>query len=435
MGLMRSIGVGECRIIEEPKLPNKFRTVGVVTEKWVEVIRASKQTDTEDFAYKDTESPRVADIPVEPQAERPDRRQRLSSLTSPCLRNSMSPSVSRRSSTNSPSVSRKSSSASTARTERADRSVDQRTQGTMTEMEMKVKMPTKDVKVSTEKLETRSTSTSAMVLPLGRTLPPGSPLSTPEIEQRPPLSLNLCDKCDKDIHSVAAGIISGPPLSPVICPPSPDTPWVSKIPRPCPMENPEVSRLKGATSTGNLSLSSPRSQSPVVTDRMQRSKSNLEPSSIPSRNSHFGYGSSRTPPPQRRDMGTPPPRAASALHHRWLGRQHPACPAPSQHPLQTRKASSRSSRRVCRGKPLELPQRPPTPPRRLQRANPSYRGWSHPRLSGRCSPRLVRRHQRRRRRLLESRHTTEARLASPTPTWIRSRSTQRSRVHLKCKRR
>jgi len=314
MGLMRSIGVGECRIIEEPKLPNKFRTVGVVTEKWVEVIRASKQTDTEDFAYKDTESPRVADIPVEPQTERPDRRQRLSSLTSPCLRNSMSPSVSRRSSTNSPSVSRKSSSASTARTERADRSVDQRTQGTMTEMEMKVKMPTKDVKVATEKLETRSTATSALILPLNKALPPGSPLSTPEIEQRPPLSLNLCDKCDKDIHQVAAGIISGPPLSPVICPPSPDTPWVSKIPRPCPMENPEVSRLKGATSTGNLSLSSPRSQSPVVTDRMQRSKSNLEPSSIPSRNSHFGYGSSRTPPPQRRDMGTPPP--------------HPKSPAP-----------------------------------------------------------------------------------------------------------
>merc|ERR1719430_1150831 len=333
MGLMRSIGVGECRIIEEPKEPNKNRTVGVVTEKWVEVIKASKQTDTEDFAYKDTESPRVADIPVEPQAERPDRRQRLSSLTSPCLRNSMSPSVSRRSSTNSPSVSRKSSSASTARTERGDRSVDQRTQGTMTEMEMKVKMPTKDVKVATEKLETRSTATSALILPLNKVLPPGSPLSTPEIEQRPPLSLNLCDKCDKDIHQVAAGIISGPPLSPVICPPSPDMPWVSKIPRPCPMENPEVSRLKGATSTGNLSLSSPRSQSPVVSDRMQRSKSSLEPSSIPSRNSHFGYGSSRTPPPQRRDMGTPPP--------------HPKSPAPGSKrapsPLARSPAPSMSS--------------------------------------------------------------------------------------------
>merc|ERR1719422_2460314 len=329
---MRSIGVGGCRIIEEPKLPNKFRTVGVVTEKWVEAIRASKQTDTEDFAYKDTESPRVADLPVV-EPERPDRRQRLSSLTSPCLRNSMSPSVSRRSSTNSPSVSRKGSSASTSGMERADRSVDQRTQGTMTEVEMKPKMPTKDVKVSTEKLETRSTATSALILPLNKTLPPGSPLSTPEIEQRPALSLNLCDKCDKDIHQVAAGIISGPPLSPVICPPSPDTPWVSKIPRPCPMENPEVSRLKGATSTGNLSLSSPRSQSPVVSDRMQRSKSNLEPSSIPSRNSHFGYGSSRTPPPQRRDMGTPPP--------------HPKSPAPGSKrapsPLARSPAPSMSS--------------------------------------------------------------------------------------------
>ena len=30
----------------------RFRTVGVCTEKWVEVIRASKQTDTEDFAFK-----------------------------------------------------------------------------------------------------------------------------------------------------------------------------------------------------------------------------------------------------------------------------------------------------------------------------------------------------------------------------------------------
>ena len=74
----------------------------------------------------------------------------------------------------------------------------------MTEMEMKVKMPTKDVKVATEKLETRSTATSALILPLNKVLPPGSPLSTPEIEQRPPLSLNLCDKCDKDIHQVAA---------------------------------------------------------------------------------------------------------------------------------------------------------------------------------------------------------------------------------------
>merc|ERR1712240_841810 len=182
--------------------------------------------------------------------------------------------------------------------------------------------------------ETKSASTSALILPLSKALPPGSPLSTPEIEQRPPLNLNLCDKCDKDIHQVAAGIISGPPVSQTVQTPSLSTPWVSKIPRPCPMENPEVSRLKGATSTGNLSLSSPRSQSPVVSsDRMQRSKSNLEPSSIPSRNSHFGYGSSRTPPPQRRDMGTPPP--------------HPKSPAPGSKrapsPLARSPAPSMSS--------------------------------------------------------------------------------------------
>merc|ERR1719369_1833467 len=89
MALMKTIGVGECKVIEDPKEPSKYKTVGVCTEKWVEVIRASKQTDTEDFAYKDTESPRVADIPLEPPIEFPERRQRLSSLTSPCLRKSM----------------------------------------------------------------------------------------------------------------------------------------------------------------------------------------------------------------------------------------------------------------------------------------------------------------------------------------------------------
>merc|ERR1719228_2703644 len=295
MGLLRTIGVGECKVIEEPKEPNKLKTVGVCTEKWVEVIRASKQTDTEDFAYKDTESPRVADIPLEPLMELPERRQRLSSLTSPCLRKSISPSVSRRSSTNSPSVSRKSSSASTTQTTKADH----KSKGTMTTGEVKMKMPTKDVKVG-DNVETKTVATSALMLPLTKSLPPGSPLSTPETE-KPPVNMNLCDKCDKDIHKVAEGIISGPPLSPVIAPPSPDMPWVSKIPRPCPMENPEVSRLKSATSTGNLSLSQ-RSKSPGPV--MQRSKSNLEPS--PNKFT-LAPSSSRTPPPQRRDMGTPPP--------------------------------------------------------------------------------------------------------------------------------
>merc|ERR1719430_2378905 len=295
MSMMRSVGVGECRIIEEPKEPNKNRTVGVVTEKWVEVIKASKQTDTDDFVYKDTESPRVADMPMAPPVERPDRRQRLSSLTSPCLRKSMSPSVSRRSSTNSPSVSRKSSAASTTQTTK----VDHKSKGAMTVGEMKMKMPTKDVKVG-DNIVTKTVATSALMLPLTKGLPPGSPLSTPETE-KPPVNMNLCDKCDKDIHKVAEGIISGPPSSPVIAPPSPDMPWVSKIPRPCPLENPEVSRLKSATSTGNLSLSQ-RSKSPGPV--MQRSKSNLEPS--PNKFT-LAPSSSRTPPPQRRDMGTPPP--------------------------------------------------------------------------------------------------------------------------------
>merc|ERR1719206_586198 len=284
MGLMRTIGVGECKVIEDPKEPSKFKTVGVCTEKWIEVIRASKQTDTEDFAYKDTESPRVADIPLEPLMELPERRQRLSSLTSPCLRKSISPSVSRRSSTNSPSVSRKSSSASTTQTTKADH----KSKGTMTMGEVKMKMPTKDVKVGGY-VETKTVATSALMLPLTKSLPPGSPLSTPETE-KPPVNMNLCDKCDKENLKVAEGIISGPPLSPVIAPPSPDMPWVSKIPRPCPMENPEVSRLKSATSTGNLSLSQ-RSKSPGPV--MQRSKSNLEPS--PNKFT-LAPSSSRTPP-------------------------------------------------------------------------------------------------------------------------------------------
>ena len=304
MALMRSVGVGECKIIEEPGDPTRHRSIGICTEKWVEVIRASKQTDTEDFAFKDTESPRVADMAVEPPIELPlERRQRLSSLTSPCLRKSMSPSVSRRESVNSPSVSRKSSSTSTTQTFK----VEKKNKDTMTPAPAKT--PMKDAKVG-ENVATRSVGTSAMILPLAGRLTsglpaPGSPLTTPETE-KPPVNLNLCDKCDKDIHSVAAGIISGPPLSPVVCPPSPDTPWVSKIPRPCPMENPEVSRLKSSGSTGNLSNIGQRAKSPAASGipTMQRSKSNLEGS--PNKFSLLP-GSCRTPPPQRRNMGTPPP--------------------------------------------------------------------------------------------------------------------------------
>ena len=107
--LVRTIGVGECKVIEDPKEPAKYREIGICTEKWVEVIKASKQTDTEDFAYKDTESPRVADMVFEPSPERVVLERRSS------LRNRggvlASPSASRKSSTSSPVSSRRPSTA------------------------------------------------------------------------------------------------------------------------------------------------------------------------------------------------------------------------------------------------------------------------------------------------------------------------------------
>jgi len=299
LSLMHTVGVGDCKVIEEPDEPSKYRDVGVCTEKWVEVIKASKQTDTEDFAYKDTESPRVADLVLEPPAERPLRK------SSSFSRKSVSPNASRRSSLKSPSVSRKSSSTSTTQTLK----VNQKSQGTMTDAEMKMKMPMKDANVG-ENVKTRTASTSAMMLPLTKVLPEGSPLSTPDTD-RPPVNLNLCDKCDMDILKVAEGIIIGPqppvvaPVSPVIAPPSPDMPWLSKIPRPCPMENPEVSKLKSATSTGNLS-GGQRSRSPML----QRSKSNLTP---PLDRKFTLPATSKTPPPVRRNMGTPPPHPNTPL--------------------------------------------------------------------------------------------------------------------------
>ena len=127
--LLRSIGVGECKIIEEPEGPKNYKEVGVCTEKWVEVIKASKQTDTEDFAFKDTESPRVADLfgSFEPSPERVivERRSSLRRISA-----SSTPSLSRKSSmqtTSSPSPSRKSSSMGTG----VNNKPSLRTQGTM----------------------------------------------------------------------------------------------------------------------------------------------------------------------------------------------------------------------------------------------------------------------------------------------------------------
>ena len=125
-------------MIEEPSEPSKFREIGICTEKWVEVIKASKQTDTEDFAFKDTESPRVADMVFEPSPERVVMERRSSLRRNTSLG---SPAASRRSSVNSPVPSRKVSS-----TPAAAKAVATRTQGTMTLAEMKVKAATRDAR-------------------------------------------------------------------------------------------------------------------------------------------------------------------------------------------------------------------------------------------------------------------------------------------------
>ena len=123
-----------------------------------------------------------------------------------------------------------------------------------------------------QQCETLVNSNRGLMLPLMSSLPAqGSPLTTPETEH-PSAKLKLCDKCNNDIQKVAEGILLPPSKH---APPSPDLPWLSKIPRPVQAENPTVHKLKAATSTGNLlNLGSPKS--PVL--GMQRSKSNLTPS-------------------------------------------------------------------------------------------------------------------------------------------------------------
>ena len=145
-----------------------------------------------------------------------------------------------------------------------------------------------------QQCETLVNSNRGLMLPLMSSLPAqGSPLTTPETEH-PSAKLKLCDKCNNDIQKVAEGILLPPSKH---APPSPDLPWLSKIPRPVQAENPTVHKLKAATSTGNLlNLGSPKS--PVL--GMQRSKSNLTPS----------LGRKVLSPSNsqvNRDLGTPPP--------------------------------------------------------------------------------------------------------------------------------
>ena len=297
-----SVGVGDCKVIEDPPNPKKFREIGVCTEKWVEVIKASKQTDTEDFAFKDTESPRVADM-VFPQQPTPDKvlLRRTSSLRK---MSPNSPTSSRRSSANSPLTIRKSSTTVQTQTTTSKLS----SQSTMTEGQVKTVVSTKDANVGCTAVQTKSVGTTALTLFLdNKHLPaPGSPLTTPDVE-KPAVRLNLCDKCNHDIQEVAAGIMAGPLPSPRIhAPPSPDLPWLSKIPRPV-IESPDANKLKGATSTGNLLVESQPSK--IQQLAMQRSKSNLTPTMgrrlMSPRN--IGTSGQLSPSISYRNIGTPPP--------------------------------------------------------------------------------------------------------------------------------
>ena len=337
--MTRTIGVGDCKLVEDPPDPTAFRDIGVCTEKWVEVIKASKQTDTEDFAFKDTESPRVADLVFEPSPERVVLQRRSS------LRKSTtnSPTPSRRSSTNSPLTTRKvSNTTSTTQTTTPTKAIT-RAQGTMTDsnIEVKAKVSVRDAKIGGSPVMTKTASTSAMVLALtNKSLPAqGSPLTTPETEH-PNSKLKLCDKCNSDIQKVAEGIMAGPSSSPspkLHAPPSPDLPWLSKIPRPVGPENPTVHKLKSATSTGNL-LSYQQPKSPV--SMMQRSKSTLTPSvgrkSISGSGNASGLRSSSPGTPGgRRDLGTPPPHPSTPP----LGSRRVASPlARSQSPYGEKKS-------------------------------------------------------------------------------------------------
>jgi len=319
----RTIGVGECKLVEDPPDPTAFRDIGICTEKWVEVITASKQTDTEDFAFKDTESPRVADMVFEPSPERVILQRRSSLRKS----TTTSPSPSRRESMNSPLTTRKVSNNNAAAATSTTTNMTQtknapnitKSQSTMTEAPSEVKVKTRDAKTGGTPVITKSASTSAMMhLPLvNKNLPAqGSPLTTPETEH-PTAKLKLCDKCNSDIQKVAEGIVAGPSSSPspkLHAPPSPDLPWLSKIPRPV-AENPTVHKLKTATSTGNLlSFGGSGGQPKSPVSMMQRSKSNLTPTvgrkslSVGVNPSGLRSGSPSTP---RRDLGTPPPHPST----------------------------------------------------------------------------------------------------------------------------
>jgi len=171
----------------------------------------------------------------------------------------------------------------------------------LTEEKVKSVVSTKDAAVEcVNVVETRSVGVAAKVLTLdlpGLSAAQGSPMPTPDLE-KPPVNLNLCDKCHLDIKNVAAGIIAGHKTQTRHVPPPTDQPWISKIPRPI-VEGPDPSKLRPASSIGNLYSESMAARSHLL--QMQRSKSNLTPTMT-----------RKTMSPLR-NIGTPPPHPNLAL--------------------------------------------------------------------------------------------------------------------------
>ena len=218
---VKSVGVGECKVIEEPLEPAMFRDIGVCTEKWVEIIKASKQTDTDDFNFK---------FNPPPVLESPSTNKEICDLT---FFERASPErvvLEKRSSlrgtpVNSPLPPQRKASKTAVKTV-----------ATMTEnrVEKEERTPVK----------TKTVGTITAVLP--------------PLEQEN----SKCEKCENVTPVAKTGAN--------IRPPSPDTPWVSKIPRPVQLQLPH------AISTENMSKGSKIASPPLG----QRSKSTLTPSSV-----------------------------------------------------------------------------------------------------------------------------------------------------------
>ena len=304
--IVRTIGVGDCKvedrvtevysirknkmslnpvslflkIIEDPADPTKFRDIGICTEKWIETIKASKQTDTEDFAFKDTESPRVSEL-------------------FDVSRSSPSPVSSRRSSY--ASQSQQNAEAAVLRRKKS-RSVSL-TKPKGKDMQTQTKP---EAKPSSASLSCQTEVKASRVKSAQTEPPPPIP---------PPPKPEPCKACAerKESDSLRLKLQPSSRESSVtpkakIDLPSPDQPWVSKIPRP-------VTPLKSASSFDSLASGiSSSTYTRALSPAIQRSKSTLTASAL-KKTSSLGLNEGS------RNLGTPPPH-----------------PNPSPSPLTTRRS-------------------------------------------------------------------------------------------------